>query len=238
MILWMIAALAAFFVKGLAGFANTLVFSTMLSFRETNALISPTELLLSFPSGAIIAVKGRKKISWRIVLPLLLIVVAGDIPGILLLKNVNVDTLKIVFGAVIVFIGCWNLLAEFGFLKKKLPKIVMTLIGFVSGVMMGLFGIGAMLSAYMSQVTDDTESFKANLNVVFAAENLIRLIAYACLGILTKQVLFTGLCLLPFMGLGLFLGMKCSGKLKEHTVKVIVMVTLIVSGVFVIVNAL
>ena len=237
MILWMIAATAAFFVKGLAGFANTLVFSTILSFSQANAVISPTELLLSCPSGVVMVIEGRKHINWKICGPLLLIVVLGSIPGILLLKNVDAHILKIVFGAVIVFMGVWNLIQEFGLIKRKFPKAVLTGIGFISGVMMGLFGIGALLSAYMSQVTDDTESFKANLNVVFVAENLLRIILYAGVGILTWPIVKRGLLLIPFMTLGLMLGMLLSDKLNEKIVKRIVMITLIISGIFVIINA-
>ena len=45
MALYIIAALAAFFVKGLCGFANTLVFQSILSFGVNNASISPVELV-------------------------------------------------------------------------------------------------------------------------------------------------------------------------------------------------
>jgi hypothetical protein len=56
---WMAAAAAAFFVKGLCGFANTLVFTTILSFGNNNIHISPVELLLGYPSNLIIIRKGR-----------------------------------------------------------------------------------------------------------------------------------------------------------------------------------
>lgn len=39
MIWWIVAALCAFFVKGLCGFANTLVFTTILSFGNSNVNI-------------------------------------------------------------------------------------------------------------------------------------------------------------------------------------------------------
>ena len=54
---WIIATLSAFFVKGLCGFANTLVFTTLLSFGNQNIHISPVELLLGYPTNLIIAIK-------------------------------------------------------------------------------------------------------------------------------------------------------------------------------------
>ena len=46
MFLWISAAILAYFIKGLCGFANTLVFTTLLSFGHSNISISPVELLL------------------------------------------------------------------------------------------------------------------------------------------------------------------------------------------------
>ena len=65
MILWIIAAICAFFVKGLCGFANTLVFTSILSFGVNNSLISPVELLLGYPGNLFLAWKERKKINWK-----------------------------------------------------------------------------------------------------------------------------------------------------------------------------
>ena len=83
----MIATLAAFFVKGLCGFANTLVFSTILSFGIDNINITPVELILGYPSNVIIAWKERKSVDWKVCLPLASLVLLGNIPGIILLKQ-------------------------------------------------------------------------------------------------------------------------------------------------------
>lgn len=54
MIYWILATLTAFFIKGLCGFANTLVFTSILSFGIVNANISPVELLIGYPSNLIL----------------------------------------------------------------------------------------------------------------------------------------------------------------------------------------
>lgn len=48
MILWLIAAFTAYFVKGLCGFANGLIFTTILGFGAPNANISPVNTLLGY----------------------------------------------------------------------------------------------------------------------------------------------------------------------------------------------
>ena len=62
MILWIIATLCAFFIKGLCGFANTLVFTSILGFGVANVNISPVELLLGYPTNLILTWNNRKKL--------------------------------------------------------------------------------------------------------------------------------------------------------------------------------
>ncbi len=52
MITWIIATIAAFFIKGLCGFANTLVFNSILAFGNNNINVSPVEVLLGYPTNS------------------------------------------------------------------------------------------------------------------------------------------------------------------------------------------
>ena len=117
---WMMfAAVCAYFVKGLCGFANTLVFSTILSFSTNNVNISPVELVLGLPSNIMISYKEHKSVQWKVCLPLAGLVLLGDIPGILLLKNTNTQVIKGIFGFVIIAIGVEMLLREYMRKTKK-----------------------------------------------------------------------------------------------------------------------
>ena len=53
--IWILATLSAFFLKGLCGFANTMVFDSILGFAVNNVNISPIELILGFPTNIILA---------------------------------------------------------------------------------------------------------------------------------------------------------------------------------------
>lgn len=238
MIWWIIATICAFFVKGLCGFANTLVFTTILSFGNNNINISPVELLLGYPTNVILAWKERKSIKWSICLPLAAMVIIGSIPGVLFLKNVDTGMIKILFGMVIVVIALEMLLRELRPGKGKQSKVVLTIIGLLSGVLCGLYGIGALLGAYVNRVTDDSRAFKANICVVFFVENTFRIILYSIWGIITLDILRQALILLPFVLIGLVLGMLSSKVLDEKIVKKIVIIMLMVSGVALIINSL
>lgn len=228
---WMMfAAVCAYFVKGLCGFANTLVFSTILSFSTNNVNISPVELVLGLPSNIMISYKERKSVQWKVCLPLAGLVLLGDIPGILLLKNTNTQVIKGIFGFVIIAIGVEMLLREY-MRKTKKSQLLLITIGILSGILCGLYGIGALLAAYMGRVTDNSSSFKGNLCIVFLIDNLFRLVMYGVTGIITLATLKQSVILFPFMALGLFLGMKGSSFLDEKKIKKLVIIMLILSGV-------
>lgn len=142
---WIIATILAFFVKGLCGFANTLVFTTILSFGNSNINISPVELVLGYPTNVILAWKERKSIDWKICIPLAFLVIVGSISGTLFLKNTDASIIRMIFGLVIVLIGIEMFFREFQSKKMKQSKIVLTIIGIFSGLLCGLYGIGALL---------------------------------------------------------------------------------------------
>ena len=235
MALWMLAAAAAYFVKGLCGFANTLVFTSILSLGSaTNANISPVDLLVGYPTNVILTWKNREKLNARVWLPLAALVLAGSVPGALLLKHVDARAIKVVFGAVIVLLGAEMLLRERQKGKLRSSKLLLVLIG----VLAGLFGVGALLAAYVSRVTDDQNGFKANISAVFVAENTFRIVLYSCLRLITPETLRTALLLLPFALLGLWLGMRSSARLNEKTAGRLVALLLVLSGVSLIVKNL
>ena len=73
------------------------------------------------------------------------------------------------------------------FRKKRAcsSKFVLAIIGVTTGVLCGLFGVGALLAAYVSRVTETDSSFKANISAVFIIDNTFRIILYKALGLFT-----------------------------------------------------
>lgn len=240
MVWFIIATLVAFFIKGLCGFANTLIFNGILSYTANNINISPLEVVLGYPSNIILAWKERKSLNWKIWLPLTVLVVAGSIPGIFLLKHTDAGLLKVIFGIAVIIIGIEMLFREMKSSNGKSggSKIILVLIGIISGLLCGLYGVGALLAAYVSRVSENSHEFKANICVVFVVENTIRIILYAATGILTLAVLKQVVILIPFMLAAVFLGMKSSSVLNEKVIKKIVIVLLILSGIVLIINNL
>ncbi|MCR5101830.1 MAG: sulfite exporter TauE/SafE family protein [Butyrivibrio sp.] len=230
MAIWIIATLAAFFVKGMCGFANTLVFTSILGFGAANVNISPVEIVLGYPANIVVTWKNRSKLDWNVVITLSILVLIGSIPGAFLLRNTNIQFLKVVFGLVVILIGIEMFCREYRVNKIKESKAVLYIIGLLSGLLCGLFGIGALLAAYVSRVTDTSDGFKANISAVFIVENTFRIVVYSALGIITIESLKQAVLLMPLMLIGTFAGMKSAKVMDEKLVKKLVIILLIISG--------
>ncbi len=227
----MLAVFIAYVIKGMCGFANTLVFGSIMSFSANTVNITPVELLIGYPSNLTIAIKERKSIQPKVCIPLAVLVIAGCIPGAYLLKNGDVRIIKLVFGLIIILLGIEMLLRAHSVKKHKSSKLFLLVVGIASGVLCGIFGIGALLAAYISRTTTNTKEFRGNICVVFFAENTFRIILYSLTGIITGAVLKNALLLLPFMVVGLGTGFLLARVVKESIVKHMVILLLIASGI-------
>lgn len=225
-----IAVLLAYMVKGMCGFGNTLVFSTFMSFFSNTVQITPVEVVMGLPSNAYMCWKERKHFHWKIILPVAAIIAAGCIPGILFLKNASPQILKVVFGFLVIGLGVEMLIRERA-QKRKGSRWTLMGIGLLAGVMSGLYGIGALLAAYMSRTTDTPAEFRGNICMTFLITDAVRLALYAATGIITADILMTVLKLFPFSIIGLAGGIFLSKRINETLVKRAIIVLLILSGV-------
>ena len=238
MYLWWIAAAAAYFIKGLCGFANTLIFTSILSFGNANAGISPIDLLVGYPANLILTWKNRRSLNPKVYIPLAILVLAGSIPGAFLLKTADVRAVKLFCGCVVVFLGGEMLLRERQNGRMKSSKLVLGIIGVAAGVLCGLFGVGALLAAYVSRVTDNGSSFKANISAVFIVENTFRMVLYSALHLLTPTSIRMSLALLPAAFAGLWLGIFTGKHCSETRVRRLMAGLLVLSGISLIIKNL
>ena len=242
MIWWIIATLSAFYVKGLCGFANSMVFTTLMSFTSSLVNISPVILLLDFPSNLIMTWRYRREINPKVCLPLCAMVVAGMIPGTLFLKNADTGFLKVIFGVVVVSIAA-DMLLDMTLRRhkaavKKSGGIRMGALGVLAGFICGLCGIGVLIGAYVSKVTESARAFKANACAVFFVSNLTKIILFLMLHILSADIFFQAVRLAPFLLLGLWLGMKSSDFMSEAPAKPLGLLMLVICGVALIIENL
>ena len=125
MTIWIIAAIAAFYIKGLCGFANTLVFDSILSFSANNISISPVELLTGYPSNGIMAFRERKHINVKLCLKTIVLLIIGSIPGTLFLALFLIPAM---------LLGLFLGMKSADFLDEKVAKKIVIVMLIISGV--------------------------------------------------------------------------------------------------------
>jgi len=227
-----ISALIAYFVKGITGFGNTLVMGSLFSFVVANRVTTPVDLLFSIPTNTYMVWRERRNISRKIVIPLSLMLLAGIIPGTFLLKFGNDWMLKSVLGIVVVGIAIEMLTRKptQNNETRKGNTVFLVIIGVLSGVLAGLYGISALIIAYISRTTDNRGQFRANICCVFLVDNVFRFFLYWFNGILSKEILLLSLILLPAVVLGMIVGVKVDSRMNEKAVKNSTVILLIISG--------
>lgn len=226
-----IATLFAYFIKAITGFGNTLVMNSLFSFVVSNRLTTPVDLIFSIPTNTYIVWRERRNLSMKVVIPLSFMLLAGIIPGTFLLKVGSDRILKSILGVVVVGMALEMLTRKPN--KREIRKtnpISLIVIGILSGILAGLYGIGALLVAYISRTTDNKSEFRANICCVFLVDNIFRFFLYLFTGILNKEILLTALFLSPAVFIGILIGVKVDSKMKEETVKKSVIALLIISG--------
>ncbi len=155
--------------------------------------------------------------------------IIGIIPGIFFLKIGYDWLLKSALGLVIVGMAI-QIATRKDDVKPRGSSLSLILIGLISGVLAGVFGIGALVAVYFNKTTDNKQQFRANTCFVFCVENIFRFVLYALTGILNKNIFILTLTFLPAVVLGMMLGIKADKYIDERKLKFIVVILLIFSG--------
>lgn len=140
-------------------------------------------------------------------------------------------SVKLVFGIVVITLGMEMLSRECSKKRDRSSKLVLSIIGISAGVLCGLFGVGALLAAYVSRLTENDGSFKANISAIFIADNTFRVVLYIILGLLTPGTIKAVILFIPFALAGLFSGIKCSEYINEKSIRKITAILLVMSGI-------
>ncbi|OPJ61098.1 sulfite exporter TauE/SafE family protein [Clostridium chromiireducens] len=234
-----ISTVLAYFIKAITGFGNTLVMGSLFSFMVPNRLTTPIDLIFSIPTNIYIVWRERENVSLKVVVPLSLMLLAGIIPGTLLLKVGNDRLLKSILGIVVVGMALEMLTRkQVQDTNKKTNPVFLTAIGITSGILAGLYGIGALLVAYISRYSDNKGQFRGNICCIFLVDNVFRFFLYLFTGILNKEIFITTLILSPAVIIGMIVGVKVDSGMKEDTVKKVVIALLIISGTILFVKSL
>ena len=186
--IFLLASVASFVLRttgfGFGIFIMTLLPFLMPSYGEATGLSG----LLALTTSLIAAIKFRKYITWKRLLPILSVFLITSTVAISLLKVMQDGAIRFILGFILIFVSIW-----FAFLNKRI-KFGTTLpyqigAGSVSGLMGGFFGMhGPPAVLYFISSEADKEHYMGMIQTYFVITNAMMTIVRAYNGFVTPTV--------------------------------------------------
>lgn len=233
----LLTVLLAALVQSSVGFGYALITVPVLLLILDAKTVVLVALMTSAVLNILIVTTTWRKISGRIVLPLIAASSLGTIPGAYLLKVVDAGVLKLWVGAV-VFVTALIMLTG-----KKLQfrngRLAQLMAGFGSGILGSSTGMsGPPVVLCLVDQGHRKDVFRASLAAFFLLNNLISLAMHARTGSLTWEIARLGLSLVPAQVIGFAVGLQLLPRLKEGIFRRVVVGIVMVSGFISVVTCL
>lgn len=230
-------ALAAYTIVGLSGFGSALVTIPLLAHFFPLQTILPMLVLIDFTATLTNGLKFREDIDLRELKTVVPTMFIGIAIGVTMLSRLPGGALLPVLGLSILGYGIYRLREPMvkNFLSPKWGYGV----GFMGGLIGGLFGIGGPIYAtYLSRRTNDFARMRATMSAIFTVSTGIRIAAFLIAGLLLNPEVWWGVAIiLPFMFIGLNIGHRLHGRLQAKHLSIFISVLLIASGMSLVMRA-
>ncbi len=233
-----VSILLASLVQGITGFGFALIAVPLLSlFIPELRNITPIIVIYSFLTNIIIFYKTKQYIDFKKILPLIIFGIIATPLGTYILLYINVNTLKVIVGTIIVITA----LAMLKNYKIKINKqnISYGVVGLLSGFLNGSTGLsGPPVVLFLTNQNTDKDVFRANLTLYGIATNVFAIILFISEGIINTSVLnFTALYL-PALIIGTFLGINASSKINEALFKTLTIYLISFLGLYTVISTI
>ncbi len=240
LILALMSVLVAYFLKGFSGFGPALVLIPALSLLINPGSAISAAALLDILAGLLLFFTVYKKIDWKFVLPVTLLLFAGAYPGAYLLKHISTALLKITIGLGLLLFIALLLLGNRDNNRGTGGKYewMKYPIALFSGFTGGLIGItGPVLIIYL-KLRHGKTYFRTQLIAIFFFGAVWRFFLYRMnaipMDIPTNQFIFMAL----FLVIGLYYGHRRQMHINEKNFNRVVALVLILPALNLLINGL
>jgi len=217
-------------VQGCTGFGLALVAAPCLMLAMPPTMVVPLLVLMSTVNSMVVAFDARRHIRPRLVIPLALGGVMGLPLGILALRAIDAQALKMGVGLfVAAFAGA--LLAGW---RKPVRNRPLTLVpvGMASGFLGGSTSMGGPPAIlFLANQGTPKDVFRGSIVCYFFTVNCFAIAMFASRGMITTHTLGNAALIAPGMLLGTFVGVRLSRRVSEAGFRRIVMIGLLIMGI-------
>ncbi len=226
----------SFTIKGMAGFGDPLLYNPLLGIFYNTNMISPATIPVGFLSNIVMVAKNFKKLNLKLIFPIIVFVLLGDIPGVLLLRYGQPTLLKLLLGIVITGLGIEMLTRKEG-KESHVNMPLFCVISFFSGMTAGLFSINLLFVAYLERVLKNRDEFRSSICLVFLCESIVRLILILSVGLINIEVIMLGIISIPAMAMGMLLGGRIDKRIGDILAGRIIKYIFLLGGISTIIYA-
>ena len=233
--------LALFFVGGIVqgcmGFGMAMVVAPPLLLFLPATTVVPALTIASLLNTGTAAWTLRRHAQSGIVVPLALGGLAGLPLGIYLLKTLDGPVFKAGVGALMVILA---LLLMSGWRRPlRNPRAALLPVGFASGFLGGSISIsGPPIVLFLTNLGVSRDEFRANSLAYFAFTGFMALIGFVVSGILTREIAWYALGLIPAVFLGTQVGLRLASRLGQLVFQRVTLGAVAVMGLILLLRSL
>ena len=235
-ILLTIVGIGAGFVQRVSGFGLGIFAMLFLPHLLPSHTAAATVVgICSVVTSTINAVKYRRDINYKTVIPLLLAAAVSIPLAVYFSAKVSKGVFEILLGTVLIFLSIYFLFFNKS-VKLKASVLGGTIAGTLSGVLNGLFSTGGPPAVlYLANVSASNAAYFAGIQFYFSLTNIYATVMRAISGLLTLDVLLLSIFGLVGCVVGDFLGKSVFERLDGEKLKRIIYIGMIASGIVMII---
>ena len=231
----LINAFAGFF-QGIVGFGQGLIASPLSLTILDKGTVLTALMMAGLVLNAILTRKVAEPLDKKVAVPLLVGSLLGMPFGVMVLKILPIDVLKVVVGSLSIVLTLATL-----FVKIRIHHMarLTPAVGFLCGVLQTSTGMpGPPAVLLLAGSNTPKNSMRKILFWFFFWTSLVSLPLYAVTGVLTVRGLIFGLCIVPFVIVAGHYGNRAADLIPQRWYRTLALGTVSLAGLFVIYSGL
>lgn len=238
-ILLLLATFVASVVQSATGFGFALIsvpaFLILLNSSDAIQIV----IIISAIMSVVHWLKLRNMTPGKLLKWLIIGGVVGFPFGIIIYKNLDLAAIKMAVAIFIIIISLqsgWNLMRK-NHKKHIFHKPILTIVGMISGILGAAMAMpGPILMLYLSRTTFGKNEIRAAMITFFVFAYIGALLLQISMVGISKETWITSAILTPAALIGVYAGHQLSKKINEKIFKGLVLVILILTGIFMLIN--
>ncbi len=229
-----VALMAAYAVRGTAGFGGQTVAVPLLTLLMPITIVVPAVTVLTVVSSVVHWLQDWSKIAWREIARLMPFTLLGVLIGLYLFDRFDSRTLTRALGIFVMLYACFALMSASRpvaaplRLMRRLGPVLSATAGAIGTVFGG--GAGPLYVIYLNSLRLEKDCFRVTITTILTFQAVVRVAGYWRLGFYDGSALYLITAGFPMMLIGARLGHALAGRIDQGRFNLGVGVLLMIIG--------